>query len=483
MARYQTKTRDEILQRMVARVVARTNLTDLADGAVGKRILEANARELEDQYDQGANLLAIVDPRTAEGQDLDDFAAILAAWGFPGRRGAVKATGSVTLTRLVGAGATVVSQGTVLAAAISGQADVLFTTTAPATIPAGGPPASVAVVVQARGAGSAGNVAAHAISKIVSPVAGLGTVDNIVALANGEDSESDTDFRDRIWGYLWSLCRTTPWALEYLARTIGVTEHAAGVRGTAVKVYEDSTATVRRCLFSRCVPDPILVGVCTLYVDDGTGFSGVPLTQLYASFLPASPQIILAAATGGERQVTIPYWPISPLGSVEVKINAVLQAEGVNYTLNRTNGVVTFTAALIAGDKVTAAYTYYLDLVRAVQYAVEGDPLDRQTWPGWRAAGNVVAVRMPSYSAITVTGDLTVEPGVDEAAKIVEAVSAVQRYLLELGIGEDVILSELIQRVMDLDGVLDVQITTPAGNIPIPDWTKAVPGVGSIIFT
>ena len=475
MARFTLRTRDEMLQRMVARVVARSRLTDLADLAVGKQILAAVARELEDIYDQAAALLSLFDLEQAEGQDLDDVAAIFSTWGFPGRRGAVKATTSVTLTRNAGAAQTIVPLGTVVAAA--GTPDVQFELTAQAIIAAGAPPASTLAAVQAKVAGTSGNVGAATVTKIVSSVPGLDACTNPVAFSNGLDEETDSEFRSRIWQYLWALASCTPWALEIFARSIGVAAHADGVAGTAVKVFETTTATVRRCVYSRIVEDDAIPGVSTLYIDDGTGFAGVAAAQRYLAIVG---QIVLAAATGGERRLRLPFWPITPAAVTTVFVDGAPLIEGTGYRINRSNGWFTLSAALVAGQQVTADYTCFLDLVRAVQYAIEGDETDRDNWPGRRGSGDVVFVRNPSYVPINVVADLTVAPGKNEATAIASATSAVQAYLSGLGIGEDVIYAQIIEEIMAVDDVIDVSVTTPVANRAVPDWQKATAGTVTI---
>lgn len=485
MTRFQTKQRTELLGDMVARVVARTRLSDLHDGAVGKQILAATAVELEDIHDQMAALLALFDPATAEGEDLDALARVWSPLGLAGRAGAVAATGAETCTRNFGAGATIIPRGTVFAAPGTGTSpDVTFETTAEATIPAGLPPLVVNVAIRCLTPGTIGNVGATAISKKFTAVAGLDAVSNLVALSNGQDEESDDAVRGRIWEYLWSLAGAgTPWALAFLARTIGVAVHADDVQGAAVKVYESDTSAVRRCVFARALEYPAMPGVTDLYIDDGTGFTGVGAAQLFTT---VANQILVTSATGGERRIQTGFWPVrvhSPF-TLEIQLLGagawVAQVEGVDYTVNRSTGLIVLTTALTATDRVRCGYTYYIDLVRAVQYAIEGDPADRLTWPGARGAGGIVYVRRPATIQVAVTADLTVAPGKDEAAAIALADTAMDTYISALDIGEDFIRSEAIQRIMDISGVIDVDISVPATNYPIASYEKATPGAHTI---
>jgi len=451
---------------------------------VGKQILSAAAREIEDVYDQMVAMLAMFDPNTAEGQDLDDLAAVWTPLQFPARLGAIASSGVATLVRMLGAGPTIVPMGTVVAApGAGGNPDINFETTAEATIPAGAPPQTVNVNVRCQTPGLLGNVGAAAITKKVTAVAGLDIVTNAISFTNGQDQESDSAFRTRIWENLWALATCTPWSLEYRAKTIGVAEHADGEQGEAVKVLEEDTPVSRRCVFANAVEYPALPGVTDLFIDDGAGFAGASAAQLY---LAVANEVVITGAAGGEVRLQTGHWPIRVHNPylLEQQVGGAgpwnALTEGVDYTLNRSNGKIVMTTALGALDNVRASYTYHLDLVRAVQYAVEGDPTDREDWPGWRPSGGVVFVRMATLYSVAVTADITVAPGVDEAAKATEAGAALDAYIATLGIGEDVIRSKLIERIMSIDGIIDVDVSVPGANLPIPDWSKASPGVHTI---
>lgn len=453
-------------------MVARTRLTDLHDGAVGLQLLAGTAREVEDIHDRAAQLIAMFDPATAEGEDLDDYAAVLSAYSFPPRRAAVKATGLVQFYRTAGAGATPVPIGSVVAASFPGVADVSFETTAVGTIPAGAPPQQVSIAVRALVAGTASNVGAGTINKRVTPITGVDVVGNTLAIIGGEDKESDASLRERARLFILSLAVCTPSSLEALALTIGVAEHADGVQGAAIPYLTSSTPTVRRCVYSRLVEDPAFPCVSTLYVDDGSGFAGIPTGQLYGSVVNA---VLVAAATGGEVRIRFPFWPITPAAPFILRKNTVPLTEGLHYRVDRSNGRIVLTSALVAGGLVDASGTFHCDLARAVQYAVEGDPADRKNWPGWRAASSVVFVRYATAQLVTVIGTVATDPNYDHATiAATTAPAAVQSYINGLGIGVDVVWAELVAAIMGVEGVTDCSVSTPAANIPVADDHRAV---------
>lgn len=486
MSRYRTRTRQELLERMVARVVARSSLTDLHDTASGKQALAAPAVELEDISDQAALILRAVDPNRAEREELDRICAVLAPLGFQGRRGATRAVGQVRLYRNSGAGASEVPAFSRFGAPASGGvgADEAVEITGPATIPAGAPPVSLLAAARAVKAGSAGNVAAGTVTKILTAVPGLDAVGNDAAFTGGEDEETDAELRSRLWEYLWSLCRTTPRALQFLARTIGVAAHADGVQGAAVQVFLDETPVVRRCLFARIVADPVFPGVSTLYIDDGQGFAGVSAAQLYKT---VANSVLVAAAAGGERRIRLPWWPVVVGTAFTLEKNTGAWAtlvEGTDYTVNRANGQIVLAVALAAGNGLRVSYTYHLDLVRAVQYAVEGDDADPLTWPGWVAAGGICFVRAALSSYIPITADLTFDPALTDWATLEAAVKAeLLAYTAALDIGADWVRAAAIARAMGVVGMTNIALTLPASDVPVAEYRKAATTSGLITLT
>lgn len=479
MAVFQTKSRDAILLRMVARMVARTKISDLNAGSGLTQTLGAVAREVEDIHLQMANLLDMLDPATMDSEDLDSWAVIVQPDGVPARRGASRATGAVVLATL-GASTVSVARGHIF-----GADSELFETTASVIIPAGG---SIAAPIRAREPGISGNVGSGTITRIVTTRAGIDSCTNPSALTNGEDQESNSSFLDRIKRFMRSLARCNPSSLESLALTIGVTEHADSVPGAIdpgdpIKVFEDSTPVVRRVKYASLVEDEIFRGVSTLYVDEGTGFLAVPAAQLYVA---QADEVLVASAVGGERRLRSAWWPIelgtpfelqkSPLGGGYADL-----VEGVDYTINRSNGRIVLGAALVATDAIRIhAYSPTLDLARAVQVAVEGDPSDPVAWPGWRPAGCVVYVRRPTVLPIDVTGVITVGPGYDPVVVGPLCRDAVTAYLNTLPIGAAVIWAQLIEEVMAVAGVTDVILSNPTGNVAVPDQNVA--RTGTILF-
>jgi uncharacterized phage protein gp47/JayE len=99
--------------------------------------------------------------------------------------------------------------------------------------------------------------------------------------------------------------------------------------------------------------------------------------------------------------------------------------------------------------------------------------------PGYKAAGVICTVSKAIEQVINVT--CTVTPISQEADKVQMAAdcqSGVSRLIQELSMGEDVILSQIISRIMEVVGVYRVDVAVPIADISIPSNT--IPTVGNI---
>lgn len=96
--------------------------------------------------------------------------------------------------------------------------------------------------------------------------------------------------------------------------------------------------------------------------------------------------------------------------------------------------------------------------------------------PGWSAAGVKVEVFAATETSVSITGSLTAINGFDEPTLITAATQAVYAYIASRGIGESVILAELIRLVKDIDGVYDITFSLPLANVTADAQTKLVHG-------
>ena len=448
---FKVRTYKELLQAMIDRVVARSDLTDLVDGSGLKQIVGAAARMGEQLYLETARLLELFSIWRAQGADLDDRAREYMPDGYE-REGASYAVGTLRWSRPLAAvgSAIAIPMGTVVAKSGNGQTPT-YVTTADGEILAGGTQSQIVggggdIPARAVVAGAAGNTPLATVTKAVSSIGGTSAVTNPLPFVGGRDQESDDAFRGRIVARTRTLARCIPEALEVRAKQ-------ALVDGRRVTVAKSITDAFRR-------------GNVTLYVDDGSG----GLVDRWAS--TAGDEVLLAEATGGERYLRTRHKPLRDR-SWTVKRNGVV-VPPEDYSVVAPWGFIAlsedaFPTGLASEDRVTIEpYTYWTDLVAEAQRLIDGDPNDRENYPSWRAAGEVVRCWPPIVRLVSVHATCAVLDGFNRAATLEQVVAALSDYINGLGIGEDVIHAEMVQRAMEVPGMYDV-LFADIENIPIAD--------------
>lgn len=122
-------------------------------------------------------------------------------------------------------------------------------------------------------------------------------------------------------------------------------------------------------------------------------------------------------------------------------------------------------------------YLYYTGLLRRVQRIVDGYEPDAQNFPGRRAVGGLIETLPPLIRKIIITVNVTTDEGVNLGDISNNIKSVVINYIQTLGVGEDVILSEIIAAIMSIKGVGAVTFTNPTPDterITIANNEKAV---------
>lgn len=106
-------------------------------------------------------------------------------------------------------------------------------------------------------------------------------------------------------------------------------------------------------------------------------------------------------------------------------------------------------------------YLYYTGLLRRVQRIVDGYEPDAQNFPGRRAVGGAIETLPPLIRKILISVNVTTNEGVNLGDITNNIKSVVINYIDSLGVGEDVILSEIIASIMAIKGVAAVTFTNP----------------------
>ncbi len=106
-------------------------------------------------------------------------------------------------------------------------------------------------------------------------------------------------------------------------------------------------------------------------------------------------------------------------------------------------------------------YLYYTGLLRRVQRIVDGYEPDAVNYPGRRAVGGLIETLPPLNRKIVITVNVTTDEGVNLGDISNNIKSVVINYIGTLGVGQDVILSEIIASIMGIKGVGAVTFTNP----------------------
>lgn len=444
MPRFEPVTYTFILNRLINRVVARSELTGVEAGGQLHTILSGVAHELDGLNFNMTSLQDIWSIDTATGRDLDERAL-----DYPTdsastllRLEATQAAGNVVFSRSGTSGLVSIPVSTVVRVPDGGPA---YTTTAAGSIPdASSSSGSIAII--ANDAGTQGNADAGTVTQFQA-IAGVETVTNPAAITGGQDEETDERFRDRLKTYIRSLARSTPDAL--LSAVLGITVSGQG--------------TIKFAEIVEYTGDQL--GEVDIFVDNGTG--------TIETFSTTTGEVVIASAVGGEQRAFVANKPIRPGTTPVVYVNAVPLVAGTDYTLTFPTGQIefsesTYPSGLAAADIVTADYIYNTGLIAEAQKVVDGDLNDRANYPGYRAAGTLVAVKAPLVLQQTVIAKLILETAFIASTTIHDdASAAINRYINTLGIAEDVIFTELVHAVQEIEGVFDVAFITPPANVVI----------------
>lgn len=248
-----------------------------------------------------------------------------------------------------------------------------------------------------------------------------------------------------------------PFLAAHVGRTITIANAAAANNGTFTILSVQGTTQVTYSNAGGSAQTIIAPSTATYAVQGETltaGLLGPPANS----------------AVGGEEYLDLVNSPVRIKSAFAVTSSTRgALTQGTHYTLNPANGRLRFTPALAAGEVIVVQYTYYTGLIALAQRIVDGDPNDRITYPGVRAAGVTVVVQTPQVVPLTVRVTLSLERGANRPTVETNVENAILSYINELGISGDVIRNEMIERIMRVTGVLDCTLELPAANIVMLD--------------
>jgi hypothetical protein len=108
-----------------------------------------------------------------------------------------------------------------------------------------------------------------------------------------------------------------------------------------------------------------------------------------------------------------------------------------------------------------SGYQYWTGLKRAAQRVLDGWAQDTISYPGVRAAGAAIEVREPQIQRVSISMKIRTNSGVS-LTQVADAIkSAIVGYVNSLGLGESVVLSEIVSLVQSQSGVDTVVLVSP----------------------
>jgi uncharacterized phage protein gp47/JayE len=365
------------------------------------------------------------------------------------RKDAAEASGTVTFdagSPVVGS-PIIISPGTLVASTQQSPDEdpIAFRVTVGGTIAVGA--TAINLLVEAEEAGSEGNLTAHQVDDLLSPVDRIASVYNDAAMSGGADAESDEVFRERIM---------TEW------RSAGGSGTAGDYRRWATSYPGVGAAAVTPLAFG---PGTVSVVITDTFNRPFTTLAEVDAVQ--AMIDPPTAQTTSvgtqALPGGGTFNVaTNGATAFDPAGKLIVKIAAGPQV--VSYTGR--------TASSFTGC------TGGLGTVPAGTAVVQGGHGE-----GLAPIGAVVAVSTPAIKNVAVVATVTPQPGytMDGVGGTVairgNVNAAIRDYLGNLAPGDDVVLNHVLARFFAVSGVLDVTGLTlngAAANVVVAPGEVAV---------
>ena len=108
-----------------------------------------------------------------------------------------------------------------------------------------------------------------------------------------------------------------------------------------------------------------------------------------------------------------------------------------------------------------SGYNYWTGLKRKVQRVVDAYAPDTAQFPGVGAAGVFIEVREPSVQRVKIAMKVKTSKGVSLQSLSDTIKSAIAGYINSLGLGEDVVMSEVIKLVQQIPGIDALVLTAP----------------------
>ncbi len=410
----------------MARMVARTTLTDVAEGSVLLSLLQTVAEQIAEA---DVRLAGIRDQFTLEGAagvDLDERAEEIGI----DRLSAVRATGEVTLNRTDTTAAVTIPLGSVI-----GRTDsaVTYSTLSAVTMNIG--ISEIIVSVRASVAGIAGNAPSRALNVLSDLPEVITSIVQGEAIGNGRDEETDNQLRARATRYLNSLARCQPVALEYLASSFTASDET---RATTATLYELPTER----------------GRCELLIDDGSGLGDHAPKRTGATVTTT-----LNAIGGLIIGVEAPIVDAITVTDITNLAQSFRLIEGTDYIVFRERGLIHLLegASVSVGSVLSiSGYEIYTGLIAELQREIEGNTGDVTS--GYRPAGVSVRVLPAPVQRVNLDLLIVTEDGANVQTVSDNVETAVAAFFSSLSAGSPAYVAKIIDIVMSVNDIKNVTV-------------------------
>jgi len=423
---YTPRTSSEITRDLMARMVARTELTDVAEGSVLLSLLQTIAEQIAEADTRLASIRDQFTLSGASGLDLDERAEELGLT----RLSATNATGTITLIRDASSASLIVPRGSIV-----GRNDSTVTYSTQSAVTFGIGITEVDVAITANTTGSSGNAPTNTITTLVDMPEAITSITQTIAIGNGQFEESDIQLRARATRYLNSLARCQPVALEYLALS---TTASDGTRATTATLYENLTER----------------GRCELLIDDGSGLGDHPQTRSGATITTT-----LNSAQGLIIGVESPIVNDIVVTDTTSQVQQFRLVENTDYIVYRERGLIHLLegASVSEGSELTiSGYEVYTGLISELQSTIEGDPQDITS--GYRPAGISVRVLPAPVQRVDLDVLIVVADGANVLTVSDNVETAIASLFSSLNAGQPAYIAKIIDVVMSIDDVVNTTL-------------------------
>lgn len=204
---------------------------------------------------------------------------------------------------------------------------------------------------------------------------------------------------------------------------------------------------------------------------DSTALSGIPTAPETYQILPSTVREVVAfwnirkvtnlldkaeiTQTSSGTRIQLASLDKTGIAAIQVTGGPANEVPELNFPIVEVPGV--------------SGYQYWSGLMQLAQWIIDGKPSDSENFPGVRAAGNQVEVIEPVSRLVNVNVTISPEESVTLASIIENIRSAISAYVNSLGVGDDVIVTEIVVAIKEVVGVFDVVVTSPLVNIAIAD--------------